>query len=154
MNKKKFTFHWGWAIVLVFLTFMMTFSYQFWLSFKINKTNDLVVEDYYTAELQYGEELQKIKAADTMKKPVMLEQQNEKLILKFPGYIDASKINGQITFLRVNNKNLDRKAKIKLDSTNTQLFSTDSLLFGRWDYIIQWNYEGKEYLKKGKLYVK
>jgi hypothetical protein len=150
----KFKFHWGWAILLVFITFMTIFAYQFYLSIKINRTNDLVVEDYYTAELQYGEEIKKIHAADSMKQPVEVFIQDKRPVLKFPKYINPSEVDGEIEFQRIDNKLLDKTFKIRLDSTNTQLFAKDSFVYGRWNYIIRWKTDSTAYLKKGKLFIK
>ncbi len=150
----KFKFHWGWAIVVVFLTFMIIFSYQFWLSFKINETNYLMVDDYYTAELQYGDELNKIHHADTMKIPVKIYTSKEKISIRFPHYISKNKLSGEINLLRINNKNLDQKFSIRLDSTNTQIISGKFLIPGRWDVMIHWKIDSTEYLKKEKLYLK
>ncbi len=150
----KFKFNWGWAMVLVFITFMSIFLYVFYVSMQYAKEYDLVVEDYYTAELQYGDELKKLHAADTMRIPLKVVQTEKQIQIIFPAYISKDRLKGQITFFKPDNKRLDKTIPIQLDTTNVQSFYKDSLVPGRWNIIVNWKLDSIEYLKKEKIYIK
>jgi len=150
---KKFHFNWGWAMVLVFLTFMSIFLYLFYKSLQYAKDYDLVVDDYYTAELQYGEELKKIRAADTMRIPVIIRQKSDGVEIVFPTYMHPDRVNGTVTLFKPDNKRLDKTFPIRLDSSRTQFIPRDSFTYGRWNVILRWKTDSTEYLHKQRLYI-
>ena len=150
----KFKFNWGWAMVLVFITFMSIFLYLFFKSMEYAKEYDLVVDDYYTAELQYGEELKKIYAADSMRIPVKIQQRKQGVVIIFPPYIDLEKLEGTVTLFKPDNKKLDKTFKLKLDSLHSHWIPKDSFVYGRWNIILRWQLDSIEYLRKEKLYIR
>jgi hypothetical protein len=139
-------------MLLVFITFMSIFLYLFYRSFKIAKTYDLVVEDYYEAELNYPEFLKKKNAADTMHIPVKIFVSEKDLHIQFPPYINRKQINGEVTLFRPDNKKFDKKIPIRLDTTNLQIIPSDSLLYGNWKIILDWKIDSTEYYKEEKIY--
>ena len=150
----KFKFNWGWAMVLVFITFMSIFLYLFYKSMQYAKDYDLVVDDYYTAELQYGEELKKIHAADTMRMPVKIIRRNGGVEIVFPPYTDRNNLEGTVTLFKPDNKKLVKTFALQLDSTNRQFIPKDSFIYGRWNIILRWKSDSTEYLRKEKLYMR
>jgi len=149
----KFKFNWGWAMLLVFLTFMTVFLYLFYVSIQYSKDYDLVVDDYYTAELQYGEELKKIHAADTMRVPVQIVQSDKGVEVRFPSYIDRKAIEGTVTLFKPDNKQLDKTFDLVLDTAYTHFIPRDSFVYGRWNIILNWKIDTVEYLKEEKMYI-
>ena len=141
-------------MLLVFLTFMSTFLYLFYKSMEYAKDYDLVVDDYYTAELQYGEELKKKHAADTMRIPVQIRLEEDGIKILFPDYTNKNRLEGTVTLYKPDNKKLDKTFPLKLDSAYTQFIPKDSLVYGRWNIILRWQSDGTEYLKEKKIYIK
>ncbi|NPA43849.1 MAG: hypothetical protein GXO27_07460 [Chlorobi bacterium] len=154
MSKLKFQFNWGWAMLLVFLTFMSTFLYLFYKSMQYAKNYDLVVDDYYTAELQYGEELKKIHAADTMRIPVRIIEDSAGVEVVFPPYIPPTRVKGTVTLFKPDNKKLDQTLDLRLDTAGRMHISKEKFTFGRWDVILRWQIDSTEYVKKEKLYIR
>ena len=147
----KFKFHWGWGILLVYLTFMSVFLFFFYKSFDELKTNELVTEDYYEKELVYGDVLEKKQNADTMRVQVQINPVDEGLLVIFPEYISKEKFQGKLTLYKPDNKALDREIKLVLDSINRFLVKEEEFIPGRWNIILEWELDKIPYFKEQKI---
>ncbi len=142
---KKFKWNWGWSLLTVFILFVGIFSYVFYLSIKHLKNDELFEENYYEAELKYGEVLDQKYRADTMRVPVKFILNKKGLMIQFPEYYRAEKVKGTLTLYRPNRKILDKDIPLRLDKGNTMLVPADSLIFGRWDIHLKWQVDTLEY---------
>ncbi len=147
---KNFQWNWGWALLLVFITFMTTFLYVFYLSFKELETNEMVTEDYIADEMKFNQKLEKIHHADSMKTPVKMQLKKEGVLFVFPEKHKG--VSGMISLYKPDNKNLDNAWNFKIDSTGKLLIPADSLIFGRWNIQIYWKKDSFEYLKEEKIF--
>jgi hypothetical protein len=147
----KFKFHWGWAILLVYITFMTVFLFFFYKSFDELKTNDLVTEDYYEKELVYGEVLEKKQHADTMRVQVQILSSDKGVEVVFPDYISRGDLQGKIVLYKPDNKTLDQEINLVLDSNNKVLINKDKMIPGRWDVILDWEINKVPYFKEQKI---
>ncbi len=140
--------NWGTAIVIAF-AFFMTFILYF--VFKVQSDskydNDLVVEEYYKHDSHFGDEMIRIQNAhDLVQKPI-ISYTSEGIQIVFPTDFIPNKIKGTVSLYRPSNKKLDFEIPISL-STSTLLIPNKSLVGGRWDINMEWQYEGKSYLTK------
>ncbi len=150
---KKFKFHWGWAILLVYATFMTVFLFYFYRSFQELKTNELVTKDYYEEELAYGDVLAKKQNADSMRVPVKILQIDKGVVLEFPKYIQAKEISGGVNLYKPDNKRLDKKINLKLDENNQMKIDKANFISGRWNVNIDWKINNVPYYKEEKLTI-
>ena len=58
-----------------------------------------------------------------------------------------SKINGKVSLYRPSSQKLDFEISISLSSPHL-LIPKSNLVGGRWDIIIDWNYQGVGYINK------
>ena len=151
---KKFKFHWGWATLLVYATFMTVFLYYFYKSFQELKTNELVTQDYYEKELSYGDVLAKKQNADTMRVPVKIIQIDKGIVVEFPKYISYDKISGSVNLYKPDNKALDKKIDLKLDENNQMKIDKTNFISGRWNINIDWKQGDTSYYKEEKITIK
>jgi hypothetical protein len=140
--------NWGTAIVIAF-AFFMTFILYF--VFKVQSDskydNDLVVEEYYKYDSHFGAEMIRIQNAhDLVQKPTIAHT-IEGIRIVFPSSFIPNKIKGTVSLYRPSNKKLDFEIPISL-STSTLLIPNKSLVGGRWDINMEWQYDGKSYLTK------
>jgi len=149
---KKFKLNWGWSILLVYITFMLIFLFYFWRSFKELETNEIVTDDYYEKELNYGNVLAQKKNADTMRVAVQIINTGQGLEIKFPQYVAHPK--GKIILYKPDNAKLDREIPLQLDTTNTQKIAHKDLVPGRWNVSIDWKSNGVPYLIEYKIMLK
>lgn len=150
---KNFSWHWGWSILTVFILFMGVFMYAFFRSLEELKTNEMTVEDYYKAELQYGKVLARKQRADTMRQPVHFILHSKGLIVQFPPYWPSERVKGTLVLYRPNKKLLDRHIPLRLDSLHRLSIPRDSLLHGRWDARLNWEVDKVKYYKEKKLWI-
>ncbi len=147
---KNFQWNWGWALLLVFITFMSVFLYLFYLSFKELETNEMVTEDYIADEMKFNDKLKKIHRADTMRIPVKTLLRKKGILMVFPPYY--GEITGMVNLYKPDKKLLDKTWAFTLDSTRVLVIPADSLIYGRWNVQLQWKKDGKEYMREEKIF--
>lgn len=143
--------NWGTGIVLAFIGFIAFIMY-FIVSMNINDKydHDLVSEDYYADELKYQDQINKLKNSKTLENNISYQKTTDGLLIKFPKELDYTKIKGKMFLYRPSNKQLDFETDISL--SNPYLLIPDKrLVDGRWNIIIDWQYNGKSYLFKESI---
>lgn len=149
----KFKIGWGTSIVIafaLFITFILYFVIKVQSDSKYD--NELVVEEYYKKDAQYGEDYVKMQnAQDLTEKPKVI-QKGDSLEIKFPSSIALKEIQGTVSFYRPSNKKLDFQVPILL-SKPSLLIPKTNLVGGRWDILIDWEYQSKSYKMKETIYI-
>jgi len=146
--------NWGTSIVIAFALFM-SFILYFVIKVQSNSKydNELVVEEYYKKDAKFGAEMVRVQnAADLSDKPAITASNGEVSIV-FPKIYDANKITGKVSLYRPSNKKLDFEIPLSL-TNSTLLIPKKSLVGGRWDITIDWQYEERLYTTKEDLYLK
>ncbi|MBS9460897.1 FixH family protein [Flagellimonas sp. 389] len=143
--------NWGTSIVLAFIAFIAFILYfVVRMSMDDSTNHDLVTDDYYKQELAYQKEIDASNSASEMGADLKLEKSEGGLRIFFPEQYDYKKIKGTVSLYRPSNKHLDVDFPISLSKTHL-LIPDNSLLDGRWDIKIKWQYQGKHFLHKEKL---
>jgi nitrogen fixation protein FixH len=145
--------NWGTSIVIafaLFISFILFFVIKAQTDTKYN--NELVVEEYYKHDAKFAEEMSRIQnAQDLTEKPIITTEASS-ISIVFPQTFDPKNIAGTVSLYRPSNKNLDFEIPISLSST-TLLIPKKSLVDGRWDIRMEWQYNGKSYLTKETFYI-
>ena len=151
--KKSFSINWGTSIVIafaLFMTFILSFVYKVQSNSKYD--NELVVEEYYKKDAHFGEDMTRMQnAQDLVEKPT-ITQLAEGISITYPSNFIPQKLHGKVSLYRPSNKKLDFEVPISL-SSSTLLIPKTSLVGGRWDINMEWQYEGKSYLTKEVIYI-
>lgn len=146
--------NWGTSIVIafgLFITFILYFVFKVQSDSKYD--NDLVVEEYYKHDAKFSEEMTRIQdASDLVEKPVISINETN-ITVAFPKAFQPEKITGKVSLYRPSNKKLDFQLPILL-SKPTLLIPRTDLAGGRWDIILNWTYEGKEYQSREVVYLR
>lgn len=141
-------FNWGTAIVICFILFMgFILQYVLKVQFNSRYDNELVTEDYYQQEIEVDGEFERETNGNILGSAFVISSNEEGIIVSFPQDFDYNKIKGNISLYRPSNQKLDQTLPLKLSSTHL-LIPKNQLEDGRWDITIDWEYEGKGYLKK------
>ncbi len=146
--------NWGTSIVIAFALFI-SFILYFVIKVQSNSKydNELVVDEYYKKDAKFGAEMVRVQnAADLYDKPAITASNGEVSIV-FPKIYDSSKITGKVSLYRPSNKKLDFEIPLSL-TNSTLLIPKKSLVGGRWDITIDWQYDGKLYTTKEDLYLR
>ena len=143
--------NWGTGIVIAFVLFI-----AFILYFVVNMIandkydHDLVTEEYYKKELQYQNDIDKLNNAKNLEKNIVVTKTQEGLEIVFPDNLDYKKIEGKVFLYRPSNKQLDFETSISL-SKPILLIPDKRLVDGRWNIVIDWQYNKNLYLYKDSI---
>ena len=145
--------NWGTSIVISFALFM-TFILYFVVQVQSNSKydNDLVVEEYFKHDANFGDEMNHIQNADNLNQKPIISISENGISVVFSKEFLPNRIKGNVSLYRPSNKKLDFDTPISL-SNPTLLIPKSSLVDGRWDINIDWQYEGKSYLTKETIYI-
>lgn len=135
--------------MLAFISFIMYFVVTMMSSNDFN--HDLVVEDYYKAELHYQQDIDAERNALQMEERIRLENTNSKILIFFPEEMDLTSLDGKVNFYRPSNKVLDFSIDFSEITSNEFIVSTEKLVPGRWNINITWQQQDEEFLFKKEI---
>ena len=143
--------NWGTGIVIAFICFI---SFIMYFIIKMNTDSkydhDLVVEEYYQAELGLQDEIDKEENAKTLSVNISYKKNDDGLLISFPENLETEEITGMVSLYRTSNKKLDFELPITI-SNNTMLIPNNKLLKGRWNLKVDWKYQDNAYLFKREI---
>lgn len=142
---------WGTGIVIAFGLFM---SFILFFVFRVQSDskydNELVVEDYYKQERVLETRLEKEQNSADLEHKIQILSTGEAIKIIFPEGFDPTKVSGKVSLYRPSAQKLDFETPISL-SAPYLLIPKSGLAGGRWDIIVDWQYNGKKYLSKEML---
>ena len=139
---------WGTGIVIAFVLFI---SFILFFVLKVQSDskydNELVVEDYYKQERGLEVRLEKEQNAANMADKVQFSIADDYIEITFPEGFDPKGISGKVFLYRPSAQKLDFSIPISITSP-TLLIPKTKMAEGRWDIMIDWQYDGKAYINK------
>ncbi|TQI69281.1 FixH protein [Gramella sp. Hel_I_59] len=144
--------NWGTGIVigmLAFISFIMYFVVTMMSSSDYDL--DLVVEDYYKAELHYQQDIDAQENALALNEQISLERRGDSLIVLFPEEIDLEKTVGMVSLYRPSNKKLDFSIPFSEIKSSEFEIPADQLVNGRWNIKVTWQNSEKEFMFKTEI---
>lgn len=145
--------NWGTSIVIAFVLFM-SFIFSFIIRVESNPkyASELVVDEYYKKDAHYSEDYAKFENTESLPQKPVVANTADGVSVVFPTVFSPEKIKGKVSLYRPSAKKLDFERSIQL-SGSTLLIPKQDFAGGNWDMTIAWEYEGKSYLMKQKLYI-
>ncbi|MFV9483568.1 FixH family protein [Christiangramia sp. ASW11-125] len=144
--------NWGTGIVigmLAFISFIMYFVVTMMSSSDYD--HDLVVEDYYKAELHYQQDIDAQENAFALNEQISLERRGESLIIIFPEGIDLENTMGTVSLYRPSNKKLDFSIPFSEIKSSEFKIPANQLVNGRWNVKVTWKNDEKEFMYKTEI---
>ena len=144
--------NWGTGIVigmLAFISFIMYFVVTMMSSSDYD--HDLVVEDYYKAELHYQQDIDAQENAFALNEQISLERRGESLIIIFPEGIDLENTMGTVSLYRPSNKKLDFSIPFSEIKSSEFEIPANQLVNGRWNVNVTWKNDEKEFMFKTEI---
>lgn len=107
----------------------------------------LVSETYYSDEIAYQEQIDRLERTDALPEPVLVDYSSDSGIsVTFPTLFEPAAIEGTIKLFRPADKRLDRRFPIILNREGSQSIPAFNLpAKGLWKVKIYWKAEGIEY---------
>lgn len=144
---------WGTGVVIAFGTFMaFILFFVFLVQTDRDYDNELVIENYYNYETGLQKQLEKEDLAQNLAEKVTVLQEDNFLKISFPKDFDFKNITGKVSLYRPSDQKLDFEIMISL-SSHDLLIPKSQLAGGRWDIILDWNYNNVGYLNKEQLTI-
>ena len=134
---------WGTGIVLSFVVFI-TASVTGALIF-MNQDVALVTEDYYSKELEYQQQIDKMQRAMDLDEQVLIELKASNVVFQFPKSFLQESITGEVLFYRPSDSTKDFRLSLNLDEDGFQYISTESLTKGFWRAQLSWTMNNEDY---------
>lgn len=143
--------NWGTGLVIGMAAFI-SFIMYFVVTMMTGKDyeHDLVVEDYYKAELHYQQDIDAKNNALALNKEIRLSERNGKLVLHFPESIHIDE-EARATFYRPSNKALDFSISLSELTNGEIIIPEEKLVAGRWNMSVNWSHKGKDFLIKKEI---
>ncbi|MHC5354677.1 FixH family protein [Myroides sp. LJL115] len=146
----KFNFGTGLVIAMgLFMIFIL--QYVIRVQFDSRYDNELVTKDYYQQELEIDGKAQRETKALALQHPLVIKQNPQGITLDFPIEFQPEQVKGKIYFYRPSNEKLDFNKDIVVLPDASMHISEKDLLQGRWDLVVEWNYQGNEYRSVEKI---
>ena len=136
-------------VLAAFISFIMYFVVTMLTSKEYDQ--DLVVEDYYKAELHYQEDIDAEENALALKENVRVFKASGTWTVELPETIDLEKIKGAIHLYRPSNKILDFEIPLTSLQSHQIKIPNDKLVDGRWNIYVNWTNNNTEYLFKKEI---
>ncbi len=111
-----------------------------------------MVVEYYKHDAKFGDEMDRIQNAQNIDKKQQIINEAGEIKIIFPPQFEPKNIKGKVSLYRPSNKKLDFEIPISL-SNSTLLIPKKSLVGGRWDINLNWEYNNKEYQSKNTIYI-
>lgn len=144
-------FNWGTALMIamaLFVGFILFLVYR--MTTENNLNHDLVTEGYYQKEMELQDDIYAQQNTAAMEKQITGIKNDMGYLLQFPEGFTPEKITGTVFLYRPSNKQLDFEFPLELKDPNLLIPDT-SLLDGRWNITIDWEYEGMKYRFKKQI---
>jgi len=138
--------NWGNKITIVLIIYMTGIVAVVWYTMTLDV--NLVADDYYQQELEYEEQITRLKNTQALEnKPSFEKSDDGKLIvLTFPQELVPEK--GHILLYRPSDFTKDRKFKLELDEDKQQGFISESLQSGLWKAKVFWQEDDKVFFQE------
>lgn len=145
---------WMYGIICAILLFMTTM-----VSFAILASHhpvDLVIDDYYKAEVAYQGQINKMKNLDSLGEKPQIEYVPDagSVMIQMPDKLTDQVIAGDVNFYRPNTSAKDFHTKLLLNATGRQLVNASAMQKGRWKIQLDWTADGTEYYYEKEFDIK
>lgn len=144
-------FNWGWGIFITCTVFILFISS---LVYRASKEKiEFVTENYYDKELKFQDQINDLKNAETLPENIRLSQNDGSIQIAYPSSINWNSIDGQITFFKPDNSDLDFEVKAVCDENHVQSVNTSKMKRGWWHVKISWTSGVTPYYFEQKILV-
>ena len=142
--------NWGHGISIFFACFV---GFILFLVVKSHQQNvDLVTENYYEQELQYQQQINKIRNTQQLEETVKVTADKGGIQLSFPEF--STPVLGQVQVFRPSDARFDLLEELKPDSQNQHHIATSALPPGFYRIKINWQAAGQEFYTEETLHLR
>ncbi|KUO61175.1 hypothetical protein APF79_13610 [bacterium BRH_c32] len=127
--------NWGSGIAITYILFMVAVIIL--VVIFMNQDVHLVTDDYYAKEIEYQQQIDKVKRTKLLNEQPEVTFNNGVFMVSFPRSV-KNIINGEIQIYRPSDSNLDKTVEIILDAENRQSIEPPINKPGLWKVKMDW----------------
>ncbi|MEW6194032.1 MAG: FixH family protein [Bacteroidota bacterium] len=142
---------WGSGIAVIYILFVVILVTT--VAIFMKEDVHLVTDEYYTKELAYQQQIDKINRTSKLQQQLEINIDRENVNLLFPTIFKHSDLSGTIHFYRPSNLEKDFVVKVEPDSANKQIVTTSKMEKGLWKLKVDWNVNNISYYNEQILVV-
>lgn len=148
---KRFEFHWGWRISIVYTLFALaTLGF---VAFAMTQRVDLVREDYYEQSMQYDATQSARSNADSLADRISVSYlPGGDITIQIPRE-HVGDYRGSVLFYRPDEPDADVTLKLALSADGSMSFDASRFKRGIWKVIVQWKAYDKQYEHQSTMYI-
>jgi hypothetical protein len=140
---------WGKGILLAIIGFIVIIMTMVVISVRMEGI-ELVTENYYEAEINYQDQIDKEKSTLALEREVLqFDAENQSLFLDLP--VGAT---GILHLFRPSDSKLDQKLPVEIKEENEKTVSIRNLQAGYWKAQLSWQENGESYYQEKKISLK
>jgi nitrogen fixation protein FixH len=145
----KFSFNWGHGIIVTFVLFGAFMAYFYVHMSK--ESIELVGKNYYADGQAFQQKIKEREQTSALAVKATWEYSADfrQAKVQFPAGVSK----GKLVFYRPSNAALDKTIEITADTAGLAFINTDFLIKGPWNVSLQWEKEGKSYVKEQRIVV-
>lgn len=143
--------NWGTKIVLSFVGFALIMLTMVMIS--VNEDVNLVAEDYYTQEIEYEDQIERMKnTRGLVEAPTITHNRDTKTItLAFPKALGPDFLEGEIYMFRPSDSRYDVKANVELNENFEFSIPIENRKKGLWKIKLLWSNGEIEFYDEKKV---
>lgn len=134
---------WGIKIAAVYTIFVLLVLGT--VIFSTTQDVNLVTEDYYQKEIEYQQQIDKLKRTGRLSEKVFVKLDNKFLKIKMPGDFKDKYVTGDVVLYRPSNNKQDFQMKLTLNSNLEHTMSVENFERGLWKLQLGWEADGLNY---------
>ncbi len=137
---------WPYSIIATFVVFISALAA--YVTFACSNDVELVAADYYQQEIEYEQQMNRIKRTQALgdQVKVVLQPDSKSLRLRLPeAHASQPDLDGSVQLYYPADGNKDLHFPLELASTGIQEFDFSSLDRGLWRMKVRWTKGGEEY---------
>ncbi len=146
------TFKWEHAVAAFFLLFIGAVLALVFLT--LDDRNDLVVEHYYDAEIEYQQQIDRIERTRALTEQPDIRLNDAGVLITFPRSFRSTELTGSVHVYRPDDKRLDVTLPVGPDSSNNQLIPKGLVQPGTWNVRLTWNGSGVGFYNEVRVNIK
>ena len=141
--------NWGKSIVLAFVVFIAFMAML--VTVCLRQDVSLVANEYYTEELAYQQQIDRIRNTNELKQPPRISLEGNLLTVTFKDLPRAEK--ARLRLFRPSDPALDRQFALAAAHDTCWTLSTQGLQAGMYRARMQWTMQGKEFYVEHIIYL-
>ena len=143
--------NWGYKILIVIIAFIVAMMSMVFVAFR--QTNDMLDENYYEKEMNYQSLINAAQNLNVVTDSTLINQNDSFVIVNIPKILISNFEQGNISFLRIDDKRKDITIDFKPNEQGSLLIEKFKFIAGTYKARLKWRNLSKDYYREQNLII-